>query len=113
MRLLLVHNGMHAEIVIDRTTQVGKPDPAGDRATWILEAALTTIQDCEDSVAAVDPRRQAAGLSQLARPDEGRVVPPVLQSEGGTRNPHAAIPIARCVSPEVKALSACRGGRCC
>jgi len=51
--VLLKHNGIHFEIQIDPTSLIGKTDAAGVKDV-LMEAALTTIMDCEDSVAAVD-----------------------------------------------------------
>jgi len=51
--LLLGHHGLYVELLIDRTHLIGRDDPAGI-SDVILESAITTIQDCEDSVAAVD-----------------------------------------------------------
>jgi len=51
--ILLKQHGLHAEIQIDATHPIGKTDPAHVKDI-LMESALTTIQDCEDSVAAVD-----------------------------------------------------------
>ena len=51
--VLLKHNGLHFEIQIDASSPIGQTDAAGVKDV-LMEAALTTIMDCEDSDAAVD-----------------------------------------------------------
>ena len=56
--ILLKHNNLHIEIQIDPSAPIGSVDAAGIKDV-VVEAALTTIMDCEDSVAAVDGEDKA------------------------------------------------------
>jgi malate synthase len=70
--VLMLHHGLHLELVIDRDHPIGAADPAGV-ADVILESALTTIMDLEDSVSAVDAADKIVGYRTWLQLMQGRL----------------------------------------
>ena len=106
--ILLKNNGLHSEIQIDSKDSIGATDSAGIKDI-VLEAALTTIMDCEDSIAAVDAPDKCLVYSNWLGLMKGTLEEPV--NKGGT-------PFMRRMNPDREYLSAavnhfhCRAGAC-
>ncbi len=100
--VVLENHRLHVEIVVDRKHRIGASDSAGV-ADVLLEAALTTIMDCEDSVAAVDAEDKALAYRNWLGLMKGDLVETV--AKGGKRFERALAPDREYRAPDGSAKS--------
>ena len=100
--ILLEQHRMHVEIQIDRKHPIGKGDPAGV-SDVLMEAAVTTIMDCEDSVAAVDADDKALAYRNWLGLMQGSLSEMV--EKGGSRFERKLNPDREYTAPDGSALA--------
>ena len=100
--ILLTNHGLHIEMQIDREARVGRDDPAGV-SDVLLEAAVTTIMDLEDSIAAADAEDKVAAYANWLGLLQGDLTEEV--SKDGRTFTRALVPDRDYTAPDGSALT--------
>ena len=102
--ILLCNHGLHIEIQFDRQHSIGRKDPAGIKDV-ILESALTTIQDCEDSIAAVDADDKTLVYSNWLGLIKGSLKVELNKNKNNKKRNHFFNPDRKFTSPNGESFS--------